>query len=169
MVLPAGTSRSTALRKDELLVAMALHAVADHGELELANAVSLQPMHAPDALDRTDAQPAASAMAAPVQRVISPGSASIVSATTRTAIVGSSFGMREGRVLSQKAFEALNREAPLPAPNASLGPPVSRMIAIVPAPSAVNSKTRYARARRALRRVAVFHQSLKPIHVGRND
>src|SRR6516164_11572571 len=33
-VFPAGASRSTALRKDELLVAMALHVAADHGSVK---------------------------------------------------------------------------------------------------------------------------------------
>src|ERR1700731_1866659 len=46
--------------------------------------------------------PAASAIAAPVQCVVSPGGASIVSATIRSAMSESSLGMRDGRVLSRR-------------------------------------------------------------------
>src|SRR5271155_2627331 len=90
------------------------------GELELANAVGLQPMRQMRWTELT-LTPAASAMAPPVQCVISPGGASIVSATTRWAFVGSSLGMRGTGLIAQKAFEALTRKGPLPAPNASLG------------------------------------------------
>jgi hypothetical protein len=47
--------------------------------------------------------PTAPAIAAPVQCVTSPGGASMVSATTRSAMEGSSLAMREGRVLSRRS------------------------------------------------------------------
>jgi hypothetical protein len=47
--------------------------------------------------------PAASAIAAPVQCVASATGGSIVSVTTRSATAGSSFGMREGLVLSRSS------------------------------------------------------------------
>ena len=84
--------------------------------------------------------PAASAMAAPVQCVVSPGGASNVRATIRSAIEGSSLAMREGRVLSRKspskpsaAKRSCQRQTQV------LDLPVSRMIAFVPAPSALIS------------------------------
>jgi hypothetical protein len=58
--------------------------------------------------------PTALAMAALVQWVASCGGSSIVSSTTRSAMEGASFGMRDGRVLSRG-------EALLPAPDAGLG------------------------------------------------
>ena len=47
--------------------------------------------------------PAASAIAAPVQCVASATGGSIVSVTTRSATAGSSFGMRDGLVLSRSS------------------------------------------------------------------
>ena len=66
--------------------------------------------------------PAASAIAAPVQCVVSPGGASIVERNDALGDRGIEFGNARGsRLVAQKAFEALDREALLPAPNASLG------------------------------------------------
>jgi hypothetical protein len=87
--------------------------------------------------------PTAFAVAAPVQWVASPGGASIVRATTRSAIEGSSLGTRERRVLSRRrpskpsaAKRSCQRHTQV------LDLPVSRMIAFVPAPSALNSTIR---------------------------
>jgi len=84
--------------------------------------------------------PIASAIAAPVQWVASRSGASMVSVTMRSATKGSSLGMREGRVLSRRspstpsaAKRACQRHTQV------LDLPVSRMIAFVPAPSAVSS------------------------------
>ena len=89
--------------------------------------------------------PAASAIAAPVQCVASATGGSIVSVTTRSATAGSSFGMREGLVLSRSspskpssAKRSCQRQTQV------LDLLVSRMIALVPTPSAV-SKTIRAR------------------------
>ena len=66
--------------------------------------------------------PTAFAIAAPAWCVASPGGASIVRTTTRSATEGSSLGMREGRVLSRRRpSKALERETLLPAPDACLG------------------------------------------------
>ena len=84
--------------------------------------------------------PAASAIAAPVQWVASCGGSSMVSATTRSATEGSSFGMREGRVLSRKSPStpsAANRSCQRQTQVFDL--PVSRMIAFVPTPSALSN------------------------------
>jgi hypothetical protein len=79
--------------------------------------------------------PTAFAMAAPVQCVVSPDGASIVSATTRSATKGSGLGIRDCRVLSRR------RPATPSNPKRScqrytqvLDLPVSRMIAVVPSP-----------------------------------
>jgi hypothetical protein len=87
--------------------------------------------------------PAALAIAAVVQCVASPSGGSIVSVTTRPSMAGSSFGMRETRVLSRSnpskpsaAKRFCHRQTQV------LDLPVSRMIAFVPAPSAVSSTIR---------------------------
>ena len=84
--------------------------------------------------------PIAFAMAAPVQCAASPGGASIVRATTRSAIEGASLGTREGRVLSRRrpskpsaAKRSCQRQTQV------LDLPVSRMIAFVPRPLTLNS------------------------------
>ena len=66
--------------------------------------------------------PAAFAISAPVQWVVSPGGSASVSATIRAAVTsGPSGGMREGRVLSRRRpVHAFLREALLPAPDAGL-------------------------------------------------
>lgn len=71
------------------------------GEFEPSDAILLEPVSTPDALNRAGAAPPASAIAAPAQCVASPG-ASIVSSSIRSAIE-LSFGMREGRVLSRRS------------------------------------------------------------------
>src|SRR5262249_56665543 len=80
-------------------------------------------------------------MAAPVQWVASAGGPAKVKATTRSAILGSKGGIRDGRVLSR------NSPAVPSVPNRScqrqitvLALPVCRMISAVPCPSA-GSKT----------------------------
>jgi hypothetical protein len=87
--------------------------------------------------------------AAPVQCVASPGGGSIVSATIRSATEASSFGMREGRVLSRRspstpsvAKRSCQRQTQV------LDLPVSRMIAFVPAASALG-QSEFNRSRRA--------------------
>src|SRR6266436_1928976 len=89
--------------------------------------------------------PIALAMAAPVQWVASAGGPAKVKATTRSAILGSKGGIRDGRVLSR------NSPAVPSVPNRScqrqitvLALPICRMISAVPCPSAV-SKTIFAR------------------------
>ena len=112
--------------------------------------------------------PAAPAIAEPVQCVASCGGASMVSATTRSATEGSSFGMREGRVLSRKspptpsaAKRSCQRQTQV------LDLPVSHMIAFVPAPRAQQYDLRPPDM--LLRCVAVFDQSDEPIKVGGRD
>ena len=53
--------------------------------------------------DREKNGPAAFAIRAPVQRVVSPGGSASVSATTRSAVSALSGLMREGRVLSRSS------------------------------------------------------------------
>ncbi len=113
--------------------------------------------------------PAASAIAALVQCVASSGGCSMVSATTRSATEGSSFAMREGRVLSRSspstpsaAKRSCQRQTQV------LDLPVSRMIAFVPTPcGAEQDDLRPPDV--LLRRVAVPDQSAEPIKVGRRD
>jgi hypothetical protein len=110
--------------------------------------------------------PADSAIAVLVQWVASCGGSSIVRATTRSATEGSSFGMREGRVLSRRSPStpsAANRSCQRQTQVLDL--PVSRMIAFVPA---LGAEQRDLRAPNVLLRcVAVFDQSAQPIKVGR--
>ena len=100
--------------------------------------------------------PAARAIAAPVQCVVSPGGAANVRpTTTRLATEGSSLGMRDGRVLSRKALETFRGEALLPAPDA--GPrdwPLRGRSR--PCPSPRPSGVRFAPARRASEARFVF-------------
>ena len=113
------------------------------GELELANAVGLQPMRAPDALDRTDAD--ARGLGHRGARPMCDLARRRFHRERNDALsdLGIEFWNARGTsLIAQKAFEALNREAPLPAPNAVLDLPVSRMIAIVPTPPAVSSTIR---------------------------
>jgi hypothetical protein len=84
--------------------------------------------------------PAARAIAAPVQCVFSPGGAANVRQTMRSAIEGSSLGMRYGRVFSRRrpskpsaAKRCCQRQTQV------LDLAVSRMIALVPKPSTVRS------------------------------
>jgi hypothetical protein len=93
----------------------------------------------------------------------------MVSATTRSAIEGSSFGMREGRVLvAQKSVHAFSGETVLPAPDAGLG--LARL-----AHDRVRSGALGAQQYDLcppdmfLRRVAVFDQSAEPIKLGGRD
>jgi len=68
------------------------------------------------------------------------GGSSMVNATTRSAIKGSSFGMREGRVLSRKSPSTpstANRSCQRQTQVFDL--PVLRMIAFVPTPSALSN------------------------------
>ena len=110
------------------------------GELELPNAVGCSPCARQMRWTELTLTRAASAMATPVQCVVSPGGACIVRVTTRSAIEGSSLEMREGRVLSRRrpskpwsAKRSCQRQTQV------LDLPVSRMIALVPTPSAVSS------------------------------
>ena len=84
--------------------------------------------------------PAALAIMAAVQWVVSPGGSARVSATTRSATSGPSGGMREGRVLSRRSPSkpsAAKRSCQRQTQVFDL--PVRRMISIVPTPSAVKS------------------------------
>jgi hypothetical protein len=95
-----------------------------------------------------------SAIAAPVQCVAS--SEALPSSGRRySATEGPSLAMRDGRVLSQ---QALGRETLLPAPDAGLGLPVSRIFACVPTPSAL---IRTIRARQTCFCGAILHESSK--------
>ena len=94
--------------------------------------------------DPTAADPRlAQASAAPVQCVASPARASIVSVTTRAAIRGSSFDAR-GRSCREKPVHPAAAKRSCQRQTQVLDLPVSRMIAFVPAPSAL-SKTICAR------------------------
>ena len=69
------------------------------GQLELALAVRLQAVAAPDPLHRTDVDAKLPAIITAVQWVVSPGGSVWVSATTRSVFSRGSGGMREGRAL----------------------------------------------------------------------
>ena len=110
------------------------------GQLELADAVRLKPVRAPMRWTELTLTLAALAIAAPVQWVASPGGASIVSSTIRSAIEGASLATREGRVLSRRrpstpsaAKRSCQRQTQV------FDLPVSRMIAFVPSPPALSS------------------------------
>jgi hypothetical protein len=107
--------------------------------------------------------PAASAIAAPVQCAASASGGSIVSATARWAKAGSSFLMREGRVLSRSrpskpsaAKRSCKRQTQV------LDLPVSCTIAFVPAhdPGAPNM---------LLWSAPISNQRAKPIKIGGED
>ena len=113
--------------------------------------------------------PAASAIAAPVQCIASPDGASIVSVTTLAAIRGSSFGMREGRVLSCRspstpsaAKRSCQRQTQV------LDLPVSRNDRVRTGPlGAEQNDLRSPDV--LLRRVSVFDHTAKPIKLGGRD
>ena len=113
--------------------------------------------------------PAALAIAAPVQCVVSLGGSSMVSATTRSATEGSSLAMREGRVLSRESSStpsAANRSCQRQMQVLDL--PVSRMIAF--GAEVLGAEQHDLRSPHVLlRRVAVFDQIAKPVHGGRGD
>ena len=74
----------------------------------------------------------------------------------------------EPGLIAQKVFEALNRKAPLPAPNASLG--LAGLAHDCDCADALGRQQHDLCAPDVLlRRVAVFHDSMKPIHVGSSD
>ena len=94
----------------------------------------------------------------------------MVSATTRWAMEGSSFAMRERRVLSRRSPStpsATKRSCQRQTQVLDL--PVSRMIAFVPRPSALSSTICTRHSHVLLRRVAVLDQIAKPIKVGGRD
>lgn len=67
--------------------------------------------------------PASRAISAVVQWVVSPGGCSRVRVATRATTSGVRAGMRDGRVLSQQAFNPFLHEPLLPATHACLGRP----------------------------------------------
>lgn len=105
------------------------------GGLELAPAVGLQPVRLPDATPALALMmPAACAIMAAVQCVVSPGGSASVSATTRSATSGPRGGMREGRVLLRNSPRSLQwRSAPASATRRSRFAGC-RMISTVPVP-----------------------------------
>ena len=113
--------------------------------------------------------PAASAIAAPVRCVASLGGSSMVSATTRSATEGSSFGMREGLVLSCKSpVHAFGGEPFLPAPDAGLGfAGLAHDRVRADASGAEQHDLRPPNV--LLGRVAVLNQSAEPIELGGRD
>jgi hypothetical protein len=139
------------------------------GELELANAVGLQPMRAPDALDRTDAD--ARGLGHRGARPMCDLARRRFHRERNDALSdrGIEFWNARGTsLIAQKAFEALNREAPLPAPNASLG--LAGLAHDCDCADALGRQQHDPRPPDVLlRRVTVLHESLKPIHVGRSD
>jgi len=73
------------------------------GQLELPDAMRLEPVGAPDALHGTDADARrlGHRRAGPMRRFVR--GSSMVNATMRSAMAGSNFGLREGRVLSRRS------------------------------------------------------------------
>ena len=139
------------------------------GELELANAMRLQPVGAPDALDRTDtdARGHSHRRARPVRRF-----------SRRRFDRQRDHAFGDGRIelgnarrsglVPQKALKAFNGEALLPAPHASLG--LAGLAHDGVRADALRAEQDDLRPPdMLLRRVAVFHQGAKPIHVGRSD
>ena len=110
------------------------------GQLELPELMRPDAVAAPDAMHRTDADRAGRSTAAAVQCVVSPGGSVSVRATTRSTTAVSSGGMREGRVLSTS-----NPSVPASMKRCCqrqtqvLDVPVTRMISLVPTPSADSS------------------------------
>ena len=103
------------------------------GQLELAHQMRLKPMGTPDPLHRTDADPAAFAIAEPVQWLAAGGGPASVRATTRSATSGLSGGMRDGRVLSrQRPAAPSSRKRSCQRQITVLALPVARMISAVP-------------------------------------
>ena len=108
-------------------------------ELELPHPMRLEPVSAPDTLIRCTEErliPAALAMAAPVQWVVSPGGSVWVSATTRSATAGGSGATRDRRVLSRNnpsTPSCMNRSCRRHRQVLLL--PARRMISLVPRPS----------------------------------
>ena len=110
------------------------------GQLELAHPVRLQTMGAPIRWTELTLSPAAFAIKAPVQWVVSPGGSPSVSATTRPAASAPSGLMREGRVLSRSSpSKPSSIKRSCQRQTQVLDFPVRLMIAFVPTPSAVNS------------------------------
>lgn len=108
-------------------------------ELELPDAMRLQPVRSPDTLNRAGADAGLFAIMVAVQCVASPGGSVCVSATTRAATSAPSGGMREGRVLSRSRpskpsciKRSCQRQTQV------LDLPVWCMISLVPSPSALN-------------------------------
>src|SRR5260370_22819791 len=73
------------------------------GQLEASDAMGLEAVLAPMRCTELTLMPGASAIAAAVQWVVSPGGSFRVSATTRATTSTSSGGMRDGRVLSRNS------------------------------------------------------------------
>jgi hypothetical protein len=106
----------------------------------MAHAVRLEAVGAPDPLDGTEASPAAFAIKAPVQWVVSPGGSPSVRATTRSAASAPSGLMREGRVLLRsKPSNASSTKRSCQRQTQVLDLPVRRVISFAPTPSAVKS------------------------------
>ena len=95
------------------------------GALEGAEAMRLQPMRLPQALDGAQAMmPTALAMARPVQWVASPGGSEQVSSSTFATTLAESGALPGLRVLSRsKAVDALLAVAQLPAPDRGAADP----------------------------------------------
>jgi hypothetical protein len=139
------------------------------GKLELANAMGLQPMGAPDALDRTDADAGR----------LGHGNARPVRGLARRRCKGQSddalgdrgveLGDARGtRLVAQKALEALAGEAFLPAPDAGLG-----LAGVAHDRARADAFGRQQHDLCApdvlLRRVAVFDESSEPSPIGKCD
>ena len=137
------------------------------GQLELAHPVRLQTMGAPDALvELTLELPAALALKAPVQWVVSPGGSPSVKATTRSAASALSGLIGEGRVLSRtRPSNLVLHKAFLPAPNASLGLGRSPHD-LVRADAIGGQQHDFSPPYVLLRRVAVLHHSFEPANIG---
>jgi hypothetical protein len=121
-------------------VAQSVNELGVFRQLELLDAMRLEPVGAPDALHGTDADAdrVGHRHARPMRRLAR--RLLLVSATTRSAMAPSSFAMRAGRVLSRRspstpsaAKRSCQRQTQV------LDLPVSRMIAFAPSPSTLSS------------------------------
>src|SRR6195256_2053959 len=96
-------------------------------------------MGAPDSLGATDAEPRRLRHqgAGPMGRLAG-WVAERQGDDARSGLAPERLDARRPRLVAKQAFEPFFKEPFLPAPDASLGLPVRRMISLVPTPSAVN-------------------------------
>ena len=120
-------------------------------------------MGAPDALNRTDADPGRLRHQDAGPIVVSPGCSPSVDATTRSAVSALSGLMREGRSCRAAVRRSFLDKALLPAPNAGLRlgrAPHSRIRT-----DATGGQIRFSPPDVLLRRVAVLNQGFEPTNM----